>query len=136
MAERYPTRGASGGKSGTAFRTIGEVAAELDVPQHVLRFWESKFPQLSPLKRDGGRRHYRPEDIDLLRGIRELLYTEGYTIKGVQKRLRASGAKAEVAELGAETGAAEGLSGETRAALEDLRAELEGIRDLLKDAKT
>ena len=75
-------------KAASAFRTISEVADELDVAQHVLRFWESKFPQVRPLKRGGGRRYYRPEDIDLLRRIRSLLYDEGYTIKGVQKLLR------------------------------------------------
>ena len=72
-------------KSAQAFRTISEVATELDVPQHVLRFWESKFSQVRPLKRGGGRRYYRPEDIDLLRRIRTLLYEDGYTIKGVQR---------------------------------------------------
>ena len=77
-------------KSAGAFRTISEVADELDVPQHVLRFWESKFSQVKPLKRGGGRRYYRPEDIELLRRIRTLLYREGYTIKGVQKLLRES----------------------------------------------
>ena len=76
-------------KSQAAFRTISEVAAELDVAQHVRRFWESKFPQVRPLKRGGGRRYYRPEDVDLLRQIRVLLYDEGYTIKGAQKLLRA-----------------------------------------------
>jgi DNA-binding transcriptional MerR regulator len=76
-------------KSSSAFRTISEVADELDVAQHVLRFWESKFPQVRPLKRGGGRRYYRPEDVDLLRQIRKLLYDEGYTIKGAQKLLRA-----------------------------------------------
>lgn len=75
-------------KSATAFRTISEVSSELDVPQHVLRFWESKFPQLRPLKRGGGRRYYRPEDVDLLRQIQNLLYGEGYTIKGVQRLLK------------------------------------------------
>ena len=75
------------GKSETAFRTIGEVAEDLDIPAHVLRFWESKFPQLKPLKRGGGRRYYRPEDIQLLRHIRQCLYQEGYTIRGVQKLL-------------------------------------------------
>jgi DNA-binding transcriptional MerR regulator len=80
-------------KSPAAFRTIAEVAAELDLPAHVLRFWESKFPQIKPLKRRGGRRYYRPEDVALLRRIRSLLYTEGYTIKGVQRLLREGGAK-------------------------------------------
>ena len=80
-------------KSASAFRTISEVAADLDVPPHVLRFWESKFPQIKPLKRGGGRRYYRPEDVDLLRRIRELLYRDGYTIKGVQKLLKTPNAK-------------------------------------------
>lgn len=75
-------------KSATAFRTISEVADELDVPQHVLRFWETKFPQIRPLKRGGGRRYYRPEDVELLRKVAKLLYQEGYTIKGVQRLLR------------------------------------------------
>jgi DNA-binding transcriptional MerR regulator len=78
-------------KSAEAFRTIGEVAEELDVPKHVLRFWEGKFPQIRPMKRGGGRRYYRPEDMELLRGIRHLLHAEGYTIKGVQKILREQG---------------------------------------------
>ena len=76
------------GKSAAAFWTTGEVAEELDLPAHVLRFWESKFPQVKPLKRGGGRRYYRPEDVDLLRRIRQCLYQEGYTIRGVQKLLR------------------------------------------------
>ncbi len=75
-------------KSAAAFRTISEVAGELDLPQHVLRFWETKFQAIKPMKRGGGRRYYRPEDIDLLRRVRSLLYDEGYTIKGVQKLLR------------------------------------------------
>jgi DNA-binding transcriptional MerR regulator len=86
-------------KSPEAFRTISEAAAEIDVPQHVLRFWESRFNQIRPLKRAGGRRFYRPEDVELLRGIRTLLYHEGYTIKGVQKVLRERGIR-HVAEIG------------------------------------
>src|SRR5579883_533454 len=88
---RPPEEGRSraGGKSVAAFRTISEVSAELEVPQHVLRFWESKFTQLRPLKRGGGRRYYRPEDVALLRRIHGLLYRECYTIKGVQRVLRA-----------------------------------------------
>src|SRR3954447_22272411 len=74
-------------KSAAAFRTIGEVADELDVPAHVLRFWETRFPQLRPVKRSGGRRYYRPEDIELLRRIRHWLYRDGYTIRGVQQLL-------------------------------------------------
>jgi len=84
-------------KSATAFRTISEVSEELDVPQHVLRFWETKFSHIKPMKRGGGRRYYRPEDLALLRRIRELLYVEGYTIKGVQRLLRQSGVKAVLA---------------------------------------
>jgi DNA-binding transcriptional MerR regulator len=78
-------------KAPGAFRTISEVADEIDVPQHVLRFWESRFAQIRPMKRGGGRRFYRPEDVDLLRGVRHLLYGEGYTIRGVQRILREQG---------------------------------------------
>lgn len=78
-------------KSAEAFRTISEVADELDVPKHVLRFWELKFPQIRPMKRGGGRRYYRPQDVELLRGIRHLLHTESYTIRGVQKIFREQG---------------------------------------------
>jgi DNA-binding transcriptional MerR regulator len=81
-------------KSPDAFRTISEVSDELNVPQHVLRFWESKFTQIRPLKRGGRRRYYRPEDVLLLRGIRRLLYEDGYTIKGVQKVLKERGVRA------------------------------------------
>jgi DNA-binding transcriptional MerR regulator len=78
-------------KAPDAFRTISEVAQDLDVPQHVLRFWESRFTQIRPMKRGGGRRYYRPDDIDLLRGIRHLLYGQGFTIRGVQRILREQG---------------------------------------------
>lgn len=80
-------------KAPDAFRTISEVADELDVPQHVLRFWESRFNQIKPMKRAGGRRYYRPDDLELLRGIRHLLYGQGYTIRGVQRILKEQGAK-------------------------------------------
>lgn len=86
-------------KSPEAFRTISEIAVELEVPQHVLQFWETKFAPVRPLKRGGGRRYYRPEDVDLLRGIRSLLYRDGLTIKGVQKILRERGPR-YVMELG------------------------------------
>ena len=87
------------GKSAEAFRTISEVASELSVPQHVLRFWESRFTQIKPVKRAGGRRYYRPDDVDLLKGIRALLYNDGFTIKGVQKVLKDRGLR-HVAEIG------------------------------------
>ena len=80
-------------KSANAFRTISEVSDFLDVPQHVLRFWETKFTQIKPLKRGGRRRYYRPEDVLLLRGVRDLLYVDGYTIRGVQKLLREGGVR-------------------------------------------
>ena len=80
-------------KSPEAFRTISEVSKDLSLPQHVLRFWETKFTQIKPIKRGGGRRYYRPEDIELLRGIKYLLYNDGYTIRGVQKVIKENGAK-------------------------------------------
>src|ERR1700755_2541168 len=86
-------------KSAEAFRTISEVAIELDVPQHVLRFWESLFVRIKPVKRAGGRRYYRPEDVDLLKGIRALLYSDGFTIRGVQKILKERGLR-HVAGIG------------------------------------
>ena len=81
-------------KNADAFRTISEVAGELDLPRHVLRFWETRFPQIKPLKRAGGRRYYRPRDIEVLRAIKHLLYGQGYTIKGVQRVLKERGAGA------------------------------------------
>jgi len=90
-SELEASAGRRNAKSATAFRTISEVAEDLDVPSHVLRFWETKFSQIRPLKRGGGRRYYRPEDVDLLRRIRQLLYRDGYTIKGVQRLLRDKG---------------------------------------------
>jgi len=78
-------------KSPDAFRTISEVADDLDLPQHVLRFWETRFTQIKPMKRGGGRRYYRPQDVELIKGIRHMLYDQGYTIKGVQKLLRDNG---------------------------------------------
>ena len=109
MADIADPGGRRPSKSAAAFRTISEVAGSLDVPQHVLRFWETKFTQVRPLKRGGGRRYYRPEDVELLRAIRTLLYDEGYTIKGVQKLLREGGIKAASQRLdGDETAEPEG----------------------------
>lgn len=103
-------------KSPEAFRTISEVADMLDVPQHVLRFWETRFAHVKPIKRAGGRRFYRPEDVDLLRGIRTLLYYDGYTIKGAQKVLRDKGARF-VVQLGRENG--NGAVGEVEEVTDD-----------------
>ena len=119
------------GKSAEAFRTISEAAAELDVPQHVLRFWETRFPQLKPLKRAGGRRYYRPEDIALLRRVRSLLYSEGYTIRGVQKLLREGKSEAAPAPQPPSPPAPK-LGPEARAALRDIVAELESARAQLR----
>ena len=95
-------------KSATAFRTISEVSEELEIPQHVLRFWETRFAHLKPLKRAGGRRYYRPEDVDLLKRIRDLLYRQGMTIRGVQQVLRAErrGSRGQAGGEGQQAGAA------------------------------
>src|SRR5665213_4271326 len=123
-------------KSAEAFRTISEVAEELEVPQHVLRFWESRFPQVRPLKRAGGRRYYRPDDVALLRRIRQCLYEQGYTIKGVQKLLKEGALKTdEIPRLTLPTTAAtrEGEKvDDMRRELFDLRRELIGLREELK----
>jgi len=125
--------GREGRKSATAFRTISEVSSELDVPQHVLRFWESKFSQVKPLKRGGGRRYYRPEDIALLRRIRNLLYEEGYTIKGVQKLLRDGRGKIQLSEEQEQgTASPAGENAESRKELKAVLDELVEIRDLLR----
>lgn len=97
-------------KSPDAFRTISEVAEDLDLPQHVLRFWETRFTQIKPMKRGGGRRYYRPDDVDLLKGIRNLLYDQGYTIKGVQKLLKQNGNKFVIAIGAGDMAAVEALS--------------------------
>lgn len=141
----------AGKKASGAFRTISEVADELDVQQHVLRFWETKFSQVKPLKRGGGRRYYRPEDVALLKHIHYLLYTEGYTIKGVQKLLKGQGknqiaAQQAASEMPEEAVASKvqpanapaqeqqarviDLSDRQRAALEDTLAELKALRAL------
>lgn len=90
------------GKAASAFRTISEVSDDIGVPQHVLRFWETKFPAIKPMKRGGNRRYYRPEDIQLLQSINRLLYTDGYTIKGVQKLIKDRGVRAVIGGAGAE----------------------------------
>jgi DNA-binding transcriptional MerR regulator len=124
-------------KSAEAFRTISEVAGDLEVPQHVLRFWESKFPQIKPMKRAGGRRYYRPDDVALLRRIRQCLYDQGYTIKGVQKLLREGALKsAEPPRAAAPTSAppraaAAKTPDGLRQALLDLRRELVALRDAI-----
>jgi DNA-binding transcriptional MerR regulator len=137
-------------KSPAAFRTTGEAAEELDLPAHVLRFWESKFPQLRPVKRGGGRRYYRPEDIDLLRRIRQCLKQEGYTIRGVQRLLREGemrrrapvpaseeappGSYALLPAPGAAAAPDPKPSPEAlRSALDDVRRELSAIRGLLDE---
>jgi DNA-binding transcriptional MerR regulator len=120
-------------KSASAFRTISEVADELEVPQHVLRFWESKFPQIKPLKRAGGRRYYRPDDVALLRRIRQCLYEQGYTIKGVQKLFRDGALKSEEPRT---TPPQRQLSREElRQVIVELRRELAELREMLREAR-
>jgi DNA-binding transcriptional MerR regulator len=141
------------GKAAGAFRTISEVANDLNVPQHVLRFWETRFAQIRPLKRAGGRRYYRPEDVELLRRIRELLYNNGYTIKGVQRLLRDVGRRPEGEAAGegeielepsvdapsggeADAAALEAASaGLRRAAVDAAISELADLRELLRKAR-
>lgn len=134
-------------KSDSAFRTISEAAKELGLQQHVLRFWESKFPQIQPMKRAGGRRYYRPEDIDFLSQIRTLLHDQGFTIKGVQKLLDQNKGKlpSEIAVTGQETemgvsdttpstsaSAAEHVSSANKAALKAVLGELEELQAILR----
>ena len=148
-------------KSPSAFRTISEVAADLSVPQHVLRFWESKFQQIRPLKRGGGRRYYRPEDIQLISSIKDLLYNQGFTIRGAQKHLRevnrpasvarqlAASASVEVQQAPAVTNgtaavapvsaltppsSSRGLSPERRREIEGVLSELKALREFLKQS--
>ncbi len=116
-------------KAPSAFRTISEVADDLHIPQHVLRFWETKFPQLKPLKRGGGRRYYRPEDIHLLRRVSDLLYTQGYTIKGVQRLLREGGLDEAVAASNAPP-AVEPAVEPPETGVSALRAILEELEDI------
>jgi DNA-binding transcriptional MerR regulator len=140
-------------KAPGAFRTISEVATDLEVPQHVLRFWESKFQQIRPLKRGGGRRYYRPEDIQLLNSIKDLLYNQGFTIRGVQKLLREGGrsplARAAIGEshvaptaIAPQQAPASSsqqqqqrwLSGEKRREVETVLGELKALRELLRQS--
>lgn len=140
-------------KSPSAFRTISEVASDLAVPQHVLRFWESKFQQIKPLKRGGGRRYYRPEDVRIINDIKDLLYNQGFTIRGVQKLLRENGrtpsARSMVAEPQVPTSLANstphtitvpsqqtprGLSAEKRREIEAVLVELKALRALLQQS--
>jgi DNA-binding transcriptional MerR regulator len=100
-------------KSPDAFRTISEVADDLELPQHVLRFWETRFPQIKPMKRGGGRRYYRPDDVELLKGIRHLLYDHGYTIKGVQKLLKNNGNKFVAAAASGDLATMEALAAQS-----------------------
>ena len=115
-------------KSPEAFRTISEVSSELGIPQHVLRFWESKFPQVRPLKRGGGRRYYRPEDIEIIRKIRSLLHDEGYTIRGVQKVLGDEIKRQKNGEPQSSNG---NLAGEKREVLESILKELTALHGSL-----
>lgn len=116
-------------KSPDAFRTISEAAEELDLPQHVLRFWETRFTQIKPLKRGGGRRYYRPDDVQLLKGIKHLLYDQGFTIKGVQRILKEQGAKHVVA-IG-ETGSIRPIAPQPQIAVAD---EIEAVDFVELDA--
>jgi DNA-binding transcriptional MerR regulator len=133
-------------KSSQAFRTISEVSGVLDVPQHVLRFWETKFKEIKPLKRGGGRRYYRPDDIEVLSIIRELLYQDGYTIKGVQRLFSESGIKSiKKLSQGAEHTKAPNINDENastsksvlsssqRSDLEDVLKEIEALRARLNN---
>ena len=134
-------------KSAAAFRTISEASSELNIPAHVLRFWESKFSQVNPVKRAGGRRYYRREDIILLGRIRDLLYVDGYTIKGVQKLFRERGApkpKPDEPEIDKNEVTSDTVQAETRSPtnsmkkeeLKQILRELEDIRAILKRGKT
>ncbi len=139
MSESNETSSSRTRKSEAAFRTISEVAAELNVPQHVLRFWESKFSQVRPLKRGGGRRYYRPEDVVLLKRIRNLLYNDGLTIKGVQKLFRDHGVKTILDGESGPVPSAEARNSKAASRLDGpdmaaLISELTDLRDTLRTA--
>jgi len=147
MAEAQTTNGPRKlQKSPDAFRTISEVSTALEVPQHVLRFWETKFKIVKPLKRGGGRRYYRPSDVDLIRGIRDLLYKHGFTIKGAQKLLKDQGSKAINVDAmvmaartdsnpalahAAENGVSGGLPEDARQQISSVLIELQAIKKML-----
>nr|WP_288900815.1 MerR family transcriptional regulator [uncultured Sneathiella sp.] len=136
-------------KSPDAFRTISEVSTELEVPQHVLRFWETKFKVVKPLKRGGGRRYYRPSDVELIRGIRDLLYKHGFTIRGAQKLLKEQGGRIDNVDAMVSAARAEGnpalsptesdggngggdpLSGEAKAQLRRVLSDLKELKEML-----
>ncbi len=134
VEKKYQSR--RGGKSAEAFRTISEAAGELELPQHVLRFWETKFPNIRPLKRGGGRRYYRPEDLLLLRRIRDLLYEDGYTIRGVQKLLRRNDGKKRGNDDDDSQWEGIVIDKRQQAELADVLGELEELRDLWRAAPT
>ncbi|MBO0334439.1 MerR family transcriptional regulator [Sneathiella sp. CAU 1612] len=136
-------------KSPDAFRTISEVSTELEVPQHVLRFWETKFKVVKPLKRGGGRRYYRPSDVELIRGIRDLLYKHGFTIRGAQKLLKEQGGRIDNVDAMVSAARAEGnpalsptesnggnggsdpLSGEAKVQLRRVLSDLKELKEML-----
>ena len=132
VEKKYQSR--RGGKSAEAFRTISEAAGELELPQHVLRFWETKFSNIRPMKRGGGRRYYRPEDLLLLRRIRDLLYEDGYTIRGVQKLLRRNDGKKRGNDDDDSQWEGIVIDKRQQAELADVLGELEELRDLLRAA--
>jgi DNA-binding transcriptional MerR regulator len=119
------------GKANDAFKTISEVAALLDVPQHVLRFWESKFSSLRPLKRSGGRRYYRPNDVAALRRIRQLLYVDGFTIKGAQKMVRSKASAIKPNDLAIASSTSGGGLATAMAMLDDVKSRLAALKQQL-----
>lgn len=130
---RHPADLGGPGKSADAFRTISEVSDEIDVPQHVLRFWETKFPQINPLKRGGGRRYYQPDDVKLLRRIRHWLYVEGYTIRGVQRLLKeGAGRSSAAAGVPKSAGDAPESTGDLVEDLRNVLDDLEALRAELR----
>jgi DNA-binding transcriptional MerR regulator len=115
-------------KSPDAFRTISEVAEDLDLPQHVLRFWETRFNQIKPMKRGGGRRYYRPQDVELIKGIKHMLYDQGYTIKGVQRLLKENGNQFLVSIGSGDVAAVEAITQRRQAEARQTEADIEAVR--------